>query len=196
MALAHNPQPAIRLTTLAALAAVILFLMTGSTAAFADNYVVNYTITSDLICGPPGCTSFPLPDNTLFPPFSADFSLPAADLLNNGTYDVTLSYQNPYPTHSGGTVNTYVVDAIVSGKMVTDLTVDFDESYPVPPPIGGTGGQNFTASGGTFMYDNSFVEAGEVLGGTYTISALPAPEPTSLLLLGSGLIGCFLRRKR
>lgn len=79
---------------------------------------------------------------------------------------------------------------------MTDLIVTLNGTFPLTPPLSGTGSVTFNESSGTFSTETAFEDTSESLQGTYTIAeTTETPEPRAFWLSSLGFAVCLLLRK-
>jgi len=180
------------------------YQVTGVTGTFSDSNIglINATITGLQTTGLPSSVN---PDGTFLPPgsqadgfgFSYDnLFFPAGDspaVCPPPAIVLPPPAEQPYP-YGGGMLDIYGLLFNVDGGANGLYTVGL-WSNGVVPPLGG-----LTYGVGDAQNGTTLTVVGEPFNGagTYaTMSASPVPEPSSLILLGTGFLGLVgtLRRK-
>lgn len=177
------------LTFIGVLAAVAM-----PAAAAPIDFAITYTTLSGEGCS---VSCFSLPADLLPGPYSFEFSLTPAQLATDGSYDISTSIGPFLFVNQPGASSSLTALAIVSGGVVTDATVAFSETYPVPL-LSSTALIDFTASGATFIDLSEVSIVSSTLEGVYTIAELPpaaAPEPATFAVAAVGLALLLLRRR-
>lgn len=184
------------------LRASLLFCLAGVWAAIGVpavastiDFSVTYTTTSGQGCS---VSCIPLPPDLLPAPYSIDFSLDSAQLAADGSYDISSFFEPVLFVDQPDASFTLTALAIVSGGVVTDATVSFSETYPVPL-LSATALIDFAAGNSTFINLSEISVVSSTLQGVYTIAELPpatVPEPATCAMAAVGLALLALRRKR
>lgn len=163
-------------------------------AAATIDFGITYTTLSGTGCS---ISCFSLPTALLPAPYTIDFSLSSSQLAADGSYDISSFLLPSLFVDQPGESFTLTALALVSGGVVTDATVAFSETYPVPL-LSSSALLEYTASGGSFRNFREVSIVSTDLIGTYSIAELPAapvPEPATFALGAAGLALLLLRRR-
>ena len=163
-------------------------------AAATINFEITYTTQSGTGCSI-SCIS--IPTSLLPPPYTRDFSLTPVQLATDGSYDISAFVGPTLIVNQPGASFTLTALAIVSGGTVTDATIAFSETYPVPL-LNSTALIDVTASGGGFTDLREVDIVSTSLQGVYSIAELPpspVPEPATFAVAATGLALLLLRRR-